>query len=296
MSVDNSGFELVVDNPPEARESFVVDLDGFEGPIDMLLSMARDQKVDLTQISIRELADQYLAFVAEARKRNLELAADYLVMAAWLAYLKSRLLLPDLDSEDEPSGEEMAAALQFQMRRLAGMQKAGEQLVARPRLGQDFFHRGDPERFATDTKTVFEVTLYDLLKAYGAQRSRAKPETLRIEQFELFTVDDALQRLRRLLGSTPDWSSLEQFLPPEFHAGSLSPVVARSALASTFTASLEMAREGRLRLRQSETFGPIFLKAASGEPHAARDDTLASATDDTPAPQTDAAESGQTEE
>ncbi|MCP5368468.1 MAG: segregation/condensation protein A [Hyphomicrobiales bacterium] len=269
MAVDNSGFELVVDNPPGAAEAFVVDLDGFEGPIDMLLAMARDQKVDLAHISILELADQYLAFVVEARKRNLELAADYLVMAAWLAYLKSRLLLPDLEAEDEPTGEEMAAALQFQMARLAAMQKVGARLMARPRLGQDFFHRGDPERFLADTQTVFEVTLYDLLKAYGGQLNRAKPETLRIEQFELFTVDDALQRLRRVLGSTPDWSSLEQFLPDEFHAGTLSPVVARSALASTFTATLEMAREGKLRLRQGETFGPIYVKAATGEPHAA---------------------------
>ncbi|MCB2102332.1 MAG: segregation/condensation protein A [Rhodobacterales bacterium] len=255
--------DMDLDGADGAR-SFIVDLEGFEGPIDMLLAMARDQKVDLIHISILALADQYLAFVAEARRANLELAADYLVMAAWLAYLKSRLLLPVTESEDEPTGAEMAAALQFQLRRLEAMKEAGARLMARPRLGMAFFHRGAPERFGTETTTVFEVTLHDLLKAYGDARGRRRIDTLQIEPFELYTVDDALARIRTLLGSTPDWSSLAAFLPPDFHAGRMSGLVSRSAVAATFTATLEMVREGQLELRQEGTFGRIFVRAAPG--------------------------------
>ena len=241
--------------------SFVIDIDGFEGPIDVLLSLSREQKVDLTQISILQLADQYLAFVVEARKVNLELAADYLVMAAWLAYLKSRLLLPELGGEDEPSGEEMAAALAFQLQRLEAMQDAGGRIMARSRLGIDFFARGEPEKFSFAGDTVFEVTLYDLLKGYGDIKRRDEAGgTLHIKEWELHSVDEALVRLRRLLGTTPDWSSLSKFLPPFVGEG----FQARSALASTFAASLEMAREGKLRLRQDGVFGPIFIRAADG--------------------------------
>ena len=247
--------------PPEGGEktSFVVDLDGFEGPIDVLLSLAREHKLDLTKISILALADQYLAFVTEARRTNLELAADYLVMAAWLAYLKSRLLLPDLGEEDEPTGEEMAAALAFQLRRLESMQDAGLGLMARGRLGQDFFARGQPETFKALINPVLEVTLFDLLKAYGDQQRRVQGGTLHIESVEIHTVDDALQRLRSLLGSTPDWESLWRYLPE----GILEGLVARSAIASTFSASLELARQGKIKLRQSANFGPIYLKPAN---------------------------------
>ncbi|MBT3305282.1 MAG: segregation/condensation protein A [Alphaproteobacteria bacterium] len=218
--------------------------------------LAREHKLDLTKISILALADQYLAFVAEARRTNLELAADYLVMAAWLAYLKSRLLLPDLGEEDEPTGDEMAAALAFQLRRLEAMQNAGPLLMARSRLGQDFFGRGEPEIFRSLLNPVLEVTLFDLLKAYGDQSRRAEGGTLHIESFEIYTVEDALRRLNSLLGSTPDWESLWQFLPEEMMEG----LVQRSAIASTFTASLELAREGKIKLRQSGPFGPIYLK------------------------------------
>jgi len=243
--------------PPVA--SFVVDLDGYEGPIDVLLTLAREHKLDLTKISILALADQYLEFVAEARRTNLELAADYLVMAAWLAYLKSRLLLPDLGEEDEPSGEEMAAALAFQLRRLESMQDAGQKLMARSHLGREFFGRGAPEAFKALINPVLEVTLYDLLKAYGDQRKRSRGDgILHIEAFEIYTVEDALQRMKSLLGSTPDWESLWHFLPE----GILEGLVQRSAIASTFTASLELAREGKLKLRQSGPFGPIYLKSA----------------------------------
>ncbi len=251
-------------SPAIAGEGFVVDLDGYEGPIDVLLTLAREHKLDLTRISILALADQYLAFVAEARKANLELAADYLVMAAWLAYLKSRLLLPDLDQEDEPTGEQMAAALAFQLQRLEAMQNAGQQLMARSQLRRDFFSRGQPEFFKALVNPVLEVTLFDLLKAYGDQKRRVHGGTLHIQPFKVHSVEDALIRLRSLLGSTPDWESLWQFLPE----GILEGLVARSALASTFAASLELAREGKLKLRQSDPFGTIYLKQANPEDRA----------------------------
>ena len=240
------------------RGSFVVDLDGYEGPIDVLLTLAREHKLDLTKISILALADQYLEFVAKVRRSNFELAADYLVMAAWLAYLKSRLLLPDLGEEDEPTGEQMAAALAFQLRRLEAMQDAGQKLMARSHLGREFFRRGAPETFRALINPVLEVTLYDLLRAYGNQKRRIEGGTLHIEAFEIFTVEDALHRLQSLLGSSPDWESLWHFLPE----GVLEGLVQRSAIASTFTASLELAREGKIKLRQSGPFGPIYLKAA----------------------------------
>ena len=239
--------------------SFVVDVEGFEGPIDVLLSLARDQKVDLTQISILELADQYLAFVAQARRRDLELAADYLVMAAWLAYLKSRLLLPELESGDEPSGAEMAAALAFHLRRLEAMQEVGARLVARARLGRDFFPLGAVVSPALDDKTVFQVTLFDLLKAYGGLKRRGGDRSLHIEPWELYTVEDSLLRLRRLLGGTADWASLSKFLPQ----GLKDDLARRSALASTFAASLELAKEGKVKLRQTGTFGTIYLRPAT---------------------------------
>ena len=250
-------FEPNADPEIAPRSLFVVDLDGFEGPIDVLLQLARDQKVDLIHISILELADQYLAFVAEARKHNLELAADYLVMAAWLAFLKSRMLLPDLSSEDEPTGEEMAAALQYQLRRLEGMQNAGAQLMQQPRLGQDFFQRGQPERFKPREVEILDATLYDLLKAYADQRRRKDAhQPMQIEAFEIYTVEDALQRLRKLIGRTPDWQDLWSFLPDNLKGELLT----RSAVASTFSASLEMAKEGKITIRQTSNFGPIFLQ------------------------------------
>ena len=244
----------------ENRFAFVVDIDGFEGPIDVLLTLAREQKVDILQISIVQLADQYLAFVSEARRQNLELAADYLVMAAWLAYLKSRLLLPNLENEDEPSGEELALALQFQLKRLEAMQEAGARLMARDQLGQDFFGRGVEEKFKTSQKTIFDVTLFDLLKAYGSQSNRNRGDgTLHIEAWNLHSVDDALERLHQVVGKLPDWSVLSKFLP----AGLQQGLTYRSAVASTFAASLEMVREGKLRIRQDGVFGPIFLRSSS---------------------------------
>jgi len=247
--------------PPVESGAFIVDLEGFEGPIDVLLLLAREQKLDLAQISILALADQYLAFVADVRRHNLEPAADYLVMAAWLAYLKSRLLLPGSSDGEEPSGEELATALAFQLKRLEAMQRAGEALMARNRLGGDFWARGAPESFRRITNSVYELSLFELLKAYSEQQRRGGHfGPLMIEPFELHTVDDALVRLRRLLGTTPDWENLWQFLPKDLRKG----LIVRSAVASTFAAGLELAKEGKARIQQAVAFGSIFLRAVDG--------------------------------
>jgi segregation and condensation protein A len=249
-------FEAIKPEPSAAE--LVVDLEGYEGPIDMLLTLAREQKVDLTRISILQLADQYLAFIAAARRLRLELAADYLVMAAWLAYLKSRLLLPDPQPPDEPSGAELAAALTHQLQRLEAMQQTGARLMARPQLGRDVFARGAPEGLPRVLRPVWEVTLYDLLKAYGEQRQRKEASVLHIEATELYSMDDALHRLERLVGRVPEWRTLMSFLPRGLRDG----VVGRSAVAATFAASLELVRAGKLELRQDSTFGPIYLRSA----------------------------------
>jgi len=263
------GPDFEAPEAPSEGDAFVVDLEGYEGPIDALLIMARDQKVDLTQISILALADQYLEFVAEARRRNLELAADYLVMAAWLAYLKSKLLLPDLDADEEPTGAEMAAALRYQLRRLNAMQDAGKRLMASPRLGIDFFGCGQPEAFRARVTTFMELSLFELLKAYGDQRRhKASMGPLTIEPFEVYTVDDAISRIRRLLGSSPDWQNLWSYLPKGLQDGLLT----RSAVASTFAASLELAKEGRAVVRQAETYGPLFVRSRPGGNRPANDE------------------------
>lgn len=249
-------------DPFEPAESgqLVLDLEGFEGPIDVLLTLAREQKVDLIHISILALADQYLAFVASARRMRLEIAADYLVMAAWLAYLKSRLLLPQPPGDEEPSGAELAAALTFQMQRLEAMQEAGARLWARPRLGADVFPRGAPEGITVVTNARFDVSLFELLSAYGDQERRKREAgPLRVVPLELYSMDDALQRLKRLLGDMPDWTTLASFLPEHI----VDPLVRRSALAATLAASLEMARDGKLLIRQDDQFGPIFLRPKS---------------------------------
>ena len=239
-------------------DEFVVDLDGYEGPIDVLLALARNQKVDLTKISILRLAEQYLAFIAEARGLRIEIAAEYLVMAAWLAYLKSRLLLPDAEPDDDGlSGAELAEALTFQLRRLESMRHAGLRLMARPRLGREVFGRGAPEGVEVVRTSVFEVSLFDLLKAYGDNRRRVDTSRLVIEPDSLFNIADAIERLSGLLGGMTDWRALMSYLPPELDAGGL---IYRSAVATTFAASLELVRSGDLELRQSSSFGPIQVR------------------------------------
>lgn len=252
---DRTEFEEDGQVPRPSSEDLVLDLQGYEGPIDALLQLARDQKVDLTRISILALADQYLEFVRQARHLRLELAADYLVMAAWLAYLKSRLLIPEPEGDEEPSGAQLAAALRFQLQRLQAMQKAGEQIMARPRLGREVFSRGAPEPLRVVSQASYQASLYDLLKAYARIRRPGDVTSLQIALPELYSVEDAMRRLRSLLGDAPGWRTLSSFLPPDLHGG----LVWRSALASTFAASLEMCREGKLEIRQDGAYGPIFL-------------------------------------
>ena len=237
----------------------MLDLDGYEGPIDLLLSLARDQKVDLAKISILALADQYLGFIAAQRQLKIEIAADYLVMAAWLAYLKSRLLLPQPHEEDEPEAEEVAAALGHRLQLLEAMQIAGRTLMARSRLGQDFFLRGAPEGLATVPVPVWRLELYELLRGYGDSRRRTTNAVLSVEPSAFYSMDDALQRFARFLGRVPDWRALVRFLPEEVRGD----LMRRSALAATFAAVLELAREGRIELRQDRAFGPIWLRSPS---------------------------------
>jgi len=255
---DGDGFD---DAPQKSAndDELVLDLDGFEGPIDALLTLARDQKVDLRKISILELADQYLAFIARARRLRLELAADYLVMAAWLAYLKSRLLLPEPPADGEPTGAELAAALAFQLQRLEAMQEAGKKLMALPQFGIDFFARGEPEPARIIDVPVWDVSLFDLLKAYGTHPGRRKEGLLRIAPLNLFSMDDALRRIGEMLGQVLDWTVLRSFLPE----GLDTPLQRRAAIAATFAASLELARNGRVELRQEGNFAPIYLRRAN---------------------------------
>jgi len=231
-------------------------IDGWEGPLDLLLTLARSQKVDLAKISILELVDQYLAFIAEARALKLELAADYLVMAAWLAYLKSCLLLPRTPEAD-PDPDELAARLQFRLRRLDAMREAGARLIARDRLGRDVFIRGAPEGLRVLRKADWRCDLYELLAGYGAIQARNREVTHIVPPRRLMTLEDAIERIGRALGTRIDWCSLESFLPD---VG--DPVYRRSALASGFAAALELARQGRLDIRQDDAFAPLWLRRA----------------------------------
>lgn len=258
METKISEFEDDNEFAPSSDHRLVLDVDGFAGPIDVLLTLAREQKVDLTQISILELADQYLAWVVKLRQANLELAADYLVMAAWLAYLKSLLLLPTSTDDEEPTGEEMAAALQFQLLRLESMQQAGEKLLGRDQLGRDFFPRGNPEKFGYNLNSAFEASMYDLLKAYGEHARRSNVRILRIELSDLYSTDDGLKWLTKMLGSMPDWTSLLQFLPAEIKGD----LVSRSMVASALSAALQLTKQGELKIRQTETFGTVYVRAA----------------------------------
>jgi len=236
--------------------SLFVNLEGFEGPIDLLLSLAREQKVDLSRIAILPLAEQYLGFISSARRLDLEIAADYLVMAAWLAYLKSRLLLPDPEPEQTEEIVDMADALRCQLLRLEAMQQAAKRLISRPRLGQQRFARGAPEQFSVTNESIWQASLYDLLSCYGDIQSSLESETLTIAATRLFSVEEAAKRLRNLIGDIPDWTILEHFLPPNLKA----PMDRRSATASHFVASLELARDGLLKIRQDTHFAPIYLK------------------------------------
>ncbi len=252
---------------PVLAEALIVDVDGFEGPLDVLLMLARSQKVDLKKISIVALVDQYLEFVAAAKRLNLELAADYLVMASWLAYLKSKLILPaPEETEEEPSGEEMAARLQFRLQRLQAMREAGARLMARDRLGRDVFARGAPEGVRIIRKAKYEADLFELLKAYTSQRVRTiSRNDFKIEKMPVFAIELARKRVERMFGKLKDWNSLDSLLPQEWIADQSVKAEPghkwKSARASTFLACLEMVKEEQLDIRQLSEFGPIYVRS-----------------------------------
>ena len=250
------------DQAPIAEETeplqMTVDVEGFEGPLGLLLDLSRRQKVDLAKISILALAEQYLAFIEELRELRIELAADYLVMAAWLAFLKSKLLLPvEADDDEELTGEEMAALLAFRLQRLEAMREAGNKIINRNRLGRDFFARGNPEAIIVDRRSEFDATLYDLLTAYAAQRQRQSVSTVTIAKRNVWSLSDAREILTRLVGELSDWTPLDVFLMKYIP----DPSMRASAIASSFAASLELVREGTLALRQEEAFAPLYIRS-----------------------------------
>jgi segregation and condensation protein A len=233
--------------------ALVVDVEGFEGPLDLLLALARSQKVDITRISILALAEQYLAFIEEIRRLRLEVAADYLVMAAWLAYLKSRLLLPEVEGE-EPSGEELAAELAFRLKRLEAMRESSARLANRNRLGRDVFSRGAPEPIEVVRRSEFSATLYDLLSAYAARRQERAISVVQVKARQVWSLQDARDVLGRIIGRIADWTPLDAFLSPYLVTAEHRTTVK----ASTFGASLELVREGKIDLRQTEQFAPLY--------------------------------------
>jgi len=244
------------EGPVRDEEALNLTLDGWEGPLDLLLNLARVQKVDLQQISILALVEQYLSYLEGARKLRLEIAADYLVMAAWLAYLKSCLLLPR-DEEADPSPEELALRLQMRLQRLDAMREAGARLMGRDRLGRDVFARGSPEGLRLVRKSAWQATPFDLFAAYGVVKARTQPAMHVVHDRRVMTLDDALERVSRLVGAHLDWTLLEAFLPSSEDAAFL-----KSALASSFVAALELARLGRVEIAQDEPFAPVKIRAS----------------------------------
>ena len=240
----------------QTDDTLTIDIDGWEGPLDLLLALARQQKVDLRELSILALVEQYLVFIESAKQLKLELAADYLVMAAWLAYLKSGLLLPR-DPEVEPSPEELALRLQLRLQRLDAMRETGGRLMGRDRIGRDVFARGAPEGLKVIRKAAWQAELFDLIAAYGAIAARNKPVMHVISRRPVMTLEAALQRVEAMLGHAVDWTALERFLP-----ATLDPQLAKSSRASSFLAMLELAKQGRLELRQEEAFDTLWVRAA----------------------------------
>lgn len=240
-----------------AAEALIVDVEGFEGPLDLLLMLSRTQKVDLRKISVLELARQYLTFVERAKRLRLELAADYLVMAAWLAFLKSRLLLPPDPTEDGPSGEELAAHLAFQLERLQAMRDAAAKLMAQDRRGRDFFARGVPEDVQRVRRVTYTATLLDLMQGYARIRTRDDFRPFVMDRESVYTMEEALDRMRGLIGFAGQWTDILSYLPQGWEN---DPKKRRSATAATFAASLELAKEGKIEIRQPELFAPIQVR------------------------------------
>ncbi len=240
----------------EREDALQLSLESWEGPLDLLLTLARGQKVDLRQISILALVEQYLTFLAEMRALKLEVAADYLVMAAWLAYLKSALLLPK-DPTEDPSPDELALRLHLRLQRLAAMRESAARLLARDRVGRDVFLRPKPEGLHDVRMRRWDASLYDLLTAYGQVKLRSEPVVHMVARRPVITLDAALQHLERLIGVKLDWAELSDFLPADYHGP-----LRRSAIASSFVAALELARQGRVDLKQDAAFEPLYLRAA----------------------------------
>jgi segregation and condensation protein A len=244
------------DAPADEADTLTLDLGSWEGPLDLLLALARSQKVDLREVSILALVDQYISFINQARVLKLEIAADYLVMAAWLAYLKSCLLLPR-EPHVEPSPEELALKLQLRLERLNAMREAGARLMGRDRLRRDVFLRGAPEGLRTIRKAKWDAQIFDLIQAYGMVRARAEPPMHIVSRRRVLTLEEAIERVSKLVGSFVDWAQIQDFLPvtddPEYR---------KSALASSFVATLELARQGRIEMKQEEAFAPLYVRAA----------------------------------
>jgi segregation and condensation protein A len=256
MIADEPHF--VTEFPERAADepALVIDVEGFEGPLDLLLTLARQQKVDLAKISILALADQYLAFIEEARKLRLEIAADYLVMAAWLAYLKSRLLLPEQHEPDGISAEDMATALAQRLRRLEAIRQVAEQLLNRPQLGREVFARGRPEPIAEIQRPEWTATLYDLLSAYAGQRQKQARAHVHLPKRTVWSLAEAREALERLIGGATDWSLLDDYLL----AYMVEPSLAATVRASSFAATLELVREGRVEVHQHAAFAPLYIR------------------------------------
>jgi segregation and condensation protein A len=262
VSAEILSFEtgLPAEAPVAGEPALMVDVEGYEGPLDLLLALARQQKVDLHKISILALADQYLRFIEEARKIRLELAADYLVMAAWLAFLKSRLLLPEPPSAEGPSAEEMALALAGRLRRLEAIREAANRLMTRPQLQRDVFPRGHAEEIAEIRHPRFTATLYDLLSAYARQRQSRVLTTVHMARRTVWSLGEARASLERLVGMAEDWSRLDEYLL----AYVVEPSQRATVMASSFAAALELVREGTMDISQNEAFAPIYFR--KGQP------------------------------
>lgn len=240
-----------------AAEALIVDVDGYEGPLDLLLTLARTQKVDLRKVSVLGLAEQYLLFVEKARHLRIELAADYLVMAAWLAFLKSRLLLPPEPGEQGPSGEDLAAHLAFQLERLQAMRDSAAALMGRDQMGRDFFARGIPEQVSRVRRVTYTATLLDLMQAYARIRTKDEFRPFVMDRDAVMTMEEALERMRGLIGFAGEWTDFMSYLPEGWE---IDPGRRRSATAANFAASLQLAKEGQLEIRQGESFAPIQIR------------------------------------
>jgi segregation and condensation protein A len=276
MNADEPRFESEVSDAMAAdradgEPALVVDVEGFEGPLDLLLALARQQKVDLAKISILALADQYLTFIEEARKLRLELAADYLVMAAWLAYLKSRLLLPDTHAPEGQSAEDMATALALRLKRLEAIRGLAERLMDRAQLDRDVFRRGQPEPIAHIKRPQWTATLYDLLSAYAQQRQRSALSHVRLAKRTVWSLAEARETLERLIGQSPDWTRLDEYLISYVVEPSLAPTV----FASSFASTLELVREGLMEVHQQGAFAPLYVRKRQPSANGAADPGVA---------------------